>query len=138
FAEIITNVFENGNAIFGYAACEKLNDGRGFTCGRIGFTTGTGDALTVLQKYEEVSPNSTLLKYIPALQKIDSLAHCDSKRDSTSEIVDFDHVWTNTSCQDSKFNSVQDLINDEMYFTPAMKFAKRLGIQSNLGKAILY
>ncbi|KAK9767943.1 hypothetical protein K7432_001806 [Basidiobolus ranarum] len=138
YAEIITNVFENGNEIYGYAACEKLNDGRGFTCGRIGFTTGTGDALTVLHKYEEVNPRSALSKYIPTLEKIDTLAQCDSKRDDTSELVDFDKTWTATSCKNSNFNGIQDQINDDMYFTPALKFAKRVGVESNLGKAIFY
>ncbi|KAK9765214.1 hypothetical protein K7432_006632 [Basidiobolus ranarum] len=138
YAEIITNVFENGDEIFGYAACEKLNDGRGFTCGRIGFTSGTGDALTVLQKYEGIAPRSALSKYIPTLKKIDTLAQCDSRRDNTNELVGFDKAWIKTSCQDPRFNRIQDQINDGMYFIPALKFAQKMGIQSNLGKAIFY
>ncbi|ORY06450.1 glycoside hydrolase, partial [Basidiobolus meristosporus CBS 931.73] len=138
FAEIITNVFENGDEVYGYAACERLNDGRGFTCGRIGFTSGTGDALIVLQKYEEIAPRSVLSRYIPTLERIDTLAQCDSRRDNTSELVDFDRAWIRTSCHDARFNRIQDRINDDMYFTPALKFARKMGIRSNLGMAIFY
>jgi hypothetical protein len=37
--ENITNTFENGTPEYTYGKCEHLNDGRGYTCGRIGFTT---------------------------------------------------------------------------------------------------
>ena len=50
-----------------YAYIEDIGDGRGYTAGIIGFTTGTGDLLDVINRYTELKPENALEKYIPAL-----------------------------------------------------------------------
>ena len=39
----ITSCFENSTKTIQYGYVEALNDGRGYTAGKAGFTTGTGD-----------------------------------------------------------------------------------------------
>jgi chitosanase len=38
-----TNIFENSQLHFAFDYCENIKDGRGYTSGIIGFTTGTHD-----------------------------------------------------------------------------------------------
>lgn len=55
------------NAEYGYI--EDIGDGRGYTCGIIGFTSATGDLLDVVRLYVELAPNNNPLKpYVPALE----------------------------------------------------------------------
>ncbi|KAK9767944.1 hypothetical protein K7432_001807 [Basidiobolus ranarum] len=138
-AQIITNVFENGNTVFGYPNCEILGDKRGYTCGRVGFTTGTGDALVVINKHSEgTTKPSALSKYTERLKELDQLSLCDNKRNGTTGLESFDKVWIQTACKDASFRLAQDNVNDDMYFTPAMKFAKSVSLETNLGKSIFY
>jgi chitosanase len=39
----LTSLFENSTPILQYGYCENINDGRGFTAGRAGFCSGTGE-----------------------------------------------------------------------------------------------
>ncbi|ORY08107.1 lysozyme-like protein, partial [Basidiobolus meristosporus CBS 931.73] len=138
-AQILTNVFENGSPVFGYPNCEILGDKRGYTCGRVGFTTGTGDALAVIDRYtggqEAYSP---FAKYTKRLQELDQLSLCDNRRNDTTGLEGFDKVWIQAACRDPRFRHAQDAVNDEMYFTPAMKFAGKVLLETNIGKAVFY
>ncbi|KAL4422015.1 hypothetical protein ABPG77_005445 [Micractinium sp. CCAP 211/92] len=63
-------IFENSSLEpqYGYAA--NLNDGRGITFGRAGFTTGTGDGLLVVERYVEDRPqDNPLARYLPLLRR---------------------------------------------------------------------
>jgi chitosanase len=39
----LTSLFENSTPILQYGYCEDIDDGRGLTAGRAGFTSGTGE-----------------------------------------------------------------------------------------------
>ena len=52
-----------------YSYIEDIGDGRGYTAGIIGFTSGTGDLLDVVNEYCKLKKNDNLLKkYIPVLK----------------------------------------------------------------------
>jgi chitosanase len=51
--EEYTSIFENDTIELQYAYVENIRDGRGYTAGRAGFTTGTADALEVIKKFFE-------------------------------------------------------------------------------------
>ena len=53
-----------------YSYIEDIGDGRGYTAGIIGFCSGTGDMLELVQAYTASSPNNVLAKYLPALKKV--------------------------------------------------------------------
>ncbi|KAM3589771.1 hypothetical protein VKS41_000624 [Umbelopsis sp. WA50703] len=137
-AELITNVFENGNTKMGYAYVQALGDGRGYTCGYIGFTTGTNDALTVINQYTQRKPKNALAKYVPELERISKLKFCDTKRNDTSGLSGFPKDWSSIACKDPEFVQTQLDVGNAMYLQPALQYAKSVGVTSNLGKAIFY
>ena len=53
-----------------YTYIEDIGDGRGYTGGIIGFCSGTGDMLEVVQDYANREPGNGLAKYLPALRKV--------------------------------------------------------------------
>ncbi|KAI9485856.1 MAG: lysozyme-like domain-containing protein [Benjaminiella poitrasii] len=137
-AELITNVFENGDTKMGYAAAEKLGDCRGYTCGYIGFTTGTNDAYSVIKEYVKRVPKSSMKKYLSALKALTELPFGDYRRDNTSGLSGFASAWKNAACQDPVFVQTQLDVGQSMYLKPALKYAASVNVTSNLGKAIFY
>src|SRR4051794_26579112 len=53
-----------------YKYIEDIGDGRGYTAGIIGFCSGTGDMLDLVQAYTNTKPGNVLAKYLPALKKV--------------------------------------------------------------------
>src|SRR3954451_1771162 len=53
-----------------YGYIEDIKDGRGYTAGIIGFCSGTGDMLELVQAYTKTKPDNVLAKYLPALKKV--------------------------------------------------------------------
>ncbi|CEP08619.1 hypothetical protein [Parasitella parasitica] len=137
-AELITNVFENGDTKMGYAAVEKLGDCRGFTCGYIGFTTGTNDAYAVVKEYVKRQPQASMKKYLGELARLSNFTFGDPERDNTDKLGGFDAAWKKTTCDDPVFVQTQLDVGQSMYLKPALKYAASVGVKSNLGKAIFY
>lgn len=54
-----------------YRYIEDIGDGRGYTAGIIGFCSGTGDMLDLVELYGERSPGNVLAPYLPALRRVD-------------------------------------------------------------------
>ena len=48
-----------------YQYIEDIGDGRGYTAGIIGFCSGTGDMLDLVQLYTDRKPGNVLAKYLP-------------------------------------------------------------------------
>lgn len=114
-----------------YAYIEDIGDGRGYTAGIIGFTSGTGDLLEVINKYVELKPeNNELEKYIPALGSVNGT---DSHEGLGNSFVS---DWIDAS-QDQEMIIAQNSIVDEMYMNPAMESAKEDGLRM-LGAFIYY
>jgi chitosanase len=132
-AERLTAFFENSTIDFQYDYVENLDDGRGFTAGRIGFTTGTSDALVVVKKYTEVVPKNGLAKYIPELERLEDA----EDRGDVSNLEGFDSAWKEAAA-DEKFRKIQDKLNDEMYFNPSQALADILNLKFPLSRAALY
>jgi chitosanase len=132
-AEQMTSFFENLTLEFQYASAEKLNDGRGFTVGRIGFTTGTSDALMVVRKYTELVPQNPLAKYLPELERLDDA----EDKDETQNLELFEEAWK-TAAKDKIFRKIQDEFNDHLYFNPSQQLANECGLKYALSRAALY
>lgn len=114
-----------------YAYIEDIDDGRGYTGGIIGFTSGTGDMLEVVQEYCKEKPEDNVLaEYIPALEAaVDS----DSHEGLGDEFVS---AWE-MAAEDEEMRAAQDKILDEMYMSPAVTYGKEDGL-SPLGQYIYY
>jgi chitosanase len=113
-----------------YRYIEDIGDRRGYTAGIIGFCSGTGDMLELVQLYAKRKPGNVLEKYLPALRTVngtDSHAGLDP---------DFPRDWA-TAAGDPAFQKAQDDERDRVYFNPAVSQAKRDGLRA-LGQFAYY
>ncbi|UZD73432.1 chitosanase [Bacillus siamensis] len=131
-AEQLTSIFENGKTEIQYGYVEALDDGRGYTCGRAGFTTATGDALEVVEVYTKAVLNNKLKKYLPELRRL-----AKDESDDISNLKGFASAWRSLG-NDKAFRAAQDKVNDSLYYQPAMKRSEQAGLKTALAKAVMY
>ncbi len=113
-----------------YKYIEDIGDGRGYTAGIIGFCSGTGDMLDLVERYTTSVPGNPLAKYLPALRKVDG---SDSHEGLGSA---FESAWRQAAAR-SDFQSAQNGERDRVYFTPSVNQAKSDGLGA-LGQFIYY
>ncbi|WP_405545845.1 chitosanase [Streptomyces phaeochromogenes] len=113
-----------------YDYIEDIGDGRGYTAGIIGFTTGTHDLLKLVELYTESHPDNALEPYLPALRSVDG---SDSHQGLDPG---FTAAWKEEAQKDA-FTRIQDSQRDRVYFDPAVRLAKRDGLGA-LGQFIYY
>ncbi|MGW4566458.1 chitosanase [Streptomyces sp. NPDC004561] len=113
-----------------YKYIEDIGDGRGYTAGIIGFCSGTGDMLELVQQYADRRPGNVLAKYLPALREVngtDSHAGLDP---------DYPKDW-GRAAQDTVFQQCQNDERDRVYFNPAVARGKTDGLRA-LGQFCYY
>jgi chitosanase len=109
---------------------QDIGDGRGYTAGTIGFCTGTGDLLDLVEAYTRTKPGNVLAKYLPALRSVNgSASHAGLD-------PGFPADWRSAAA-DPVFQAAQDSARDAMYFNPAVRQAKADGLRA-LGQFIYY
>ena len=113
-----------------YSYIEDIGDGRGYTAGIIGFCSGTGDMLELVQAYTATKPNNVLAKYLPALKKDNGSASHSGLGSA------FVNDWK-TAAKDSVFQTAQNNERDRVYFNPSVSQAKSDGLHA-LGQFIYY
>jgi len=131
-ADQIISVFENDTPVIQYAYAENLNDGRGITAGRAGFTSATGDMLEVVDLYTQLVPDNPLAVYLPRLRELAA-----EESGSTEGLEDLETAWQ-TAADDTVFQGVQDDVVDEEYYLPAVEHTKELGISYPLSLLNIY
>jgi chitosanase len=113
---------------FGYI--EDIGDGRGYTAGIIGFCSGTGDMLTLVENYTKARPDNSLTAFLPALRTVNGT-------DSHAGLGGaFEKAWK-IAATDSQFQQAQEAERDKVYFNPAVALAKKDGL-SVLGQFMYY
>ncbi|MCM9083018.1 MULTISPECIES: chitosanase [Streptomyces] len=113
-----------------YKYIEDIDDGRGYTAGIIGFCSGTGDMLDLVEYYTQIKPGNVLAKYLPALRRVDgSDSHAGLDPNFTKD-------WAKAA-QDADFRKAQDRERDRVYFNPSVNQGKADGI-GVLGQFIYY
>ncbi|RGA02190.1 chitosanase, partial [Microbispora triticiradicis] len=113
-----------------YAYIEDIDDGRGYTAGVIGFCSGTGDMLDLVEVYARRRPGSALAGYLPALRKVNGTA---SHRGLGPGFV---KAWR-AAATDPVFRRAQDAERDRVYFDPAVAQAEADGLRA-LGQFVYY
>lgn len=124
---------ENSSIDYGsqYSYIEDIGDGRGYTAGIIGFTSGTGDLLEVVEKYTELkTTDNALKKYIPTLKQVNG-------SDSHEGLGDIFVADWKEAANDPEMIQAQNIIVDNYYLHPAVDLAKEDGL-SVLGQYIYY
>ncbi|MFF1407232.1 chitosanase [Streptomyces sp. NPDC058294] len=113
-----------------YKYIEDIGDGRGYTAGIIGFCSGTGDMLDLVQLYTDRAPGNVLAKYLPALRRVDGSDSHDGLD------PDFPKDWRKAA-QDSAFQQAQNDERDRVYFHPAVIQGRTDGLRA-LGQFTYY
>ncbi|MGW1763116.1 chitosanase [Streptomyces sp. NPDC002073] len=113
-----------------YKYIEDIDDERGYTAGIIGFCSGTGDMLDLVELYTARKPGNVLAKYLPALRRVNG-------SDSHSGLdPNFTRDWK-TAAADPAFQQAQNDERDRVYFNPSVSQGKTDGI-GVLGQFMYY
>ncbi|MCX5264514.1 chitosanase [Streptomyces sp. NBC_00199] len=113
-----------------YKYIEDIGDGRGYTAGIIGFCSGTGDMLDLVELYAARKPGNVLAKYLPALRTVDGT-------DSHAGLdPNYPKDWRKAA-QDAAFQQAQNDERDRVYFDPAVRQGRTDGLRA-LGQFAYY
>ncbi|MFG1602785.1 chitosanase [Actinoplanes sp. NPDC049265] len=113
-----------------YGYIEDIGDGRGYTGGLVGFTSGTSDMLEVVEEYSRRKPGNLLARYLPALRTVDG-------SDSHAGLdPGFPGAWKKAAT-DPVMQKVQEDERDRLYFDPAVTLARADGLRA-LGQFAYY
>jgi chitosanase len=104
-----------------YGYLQDIGDGRGYTGGIIGFTSGTGDMLALVRNYTATVPGNPLAEFLPALRAVNGSDSHDGLGAA------FEDAWREAST-DRRFTAAQDRLRDQAYFDPAVAAAKADGL----------
>lgn len=113
-----------------YGYIEDIGDGRGYTAGIIGFCSGTGDMLDLVELYTRRKPDNVLAGYLPALREVDGGDSHDGLDPG------FQEAWK-TAARDPGFRRAQDDERDRVYFDPAVSRGRSDGL-GTLGQFAYY
>jgi chitosanase len=128
----VVSAFENGTAEMNYEYVAALGDGRGYTAGRAGFTTGTGDLVVVVRRYLQRVNNPGLKALMPILTERAAL-----ESPSIQGLEALPGLWKMAS-MDPIFRKVQDEVSNELYFEPAENEYRKFGFHTPLALLCLY
>jgi chitosanase len=131
-ADKLISQFENSTSKIQYCYIEALDDGRGYTAGRAGFTSATGDLLEVAEQYTRAVPGNPLEALLPRLREL--AANGDGSLDGLEALPD---AWRE-SCRDPRQRRIQDDVVDKEYYNPAVKEWRKRGLQRPLSLAAIY
>jgi chitosanase len=136
----ITSTAENSttNWTTAYTYIEDIGDGRGYTGGIVGWTSGTSDMLELLKRYRTASPGNGLEKFIDELERIDAAPY-SSRPKMSHDLLDpqgFTSAWRAEGAKVA-FQTAQKAERDRVYWAPALAAAKQDGV-GPLGLALLY
>lgn len=113
-----------------FAYIEDIGDGRGYTAGIIGFCSGTGDMLELVEAYTATKPSNVLAKYLPALRNVNGTeSHSGLDPNFTKD-------WK-TAAADTVFQAAQESERDRVYFNPSVRDGKADGVRA-LGQFAYY
>lgn len=113
-----------------FSYIEDIGDGRGYTAGIIGFCSGTGDMLELVQAYTNTKPGNVLAGYLPALRAVNGTP-------SHSGLdPNFPRDWR-TAATDSVFRAAQEAERDRVYFNPSVRDGKNDQVRA-LGQFAYY
>ena len=146
-AQMLTSFWENDTTVFQYAFARNNNDGYGYTSGRVGFTTSTGDSWEVVLCFDAAftGAGNLMKKYEAALKALhDRMVSSGSIQPDISRldaIGNYTADWratANNPATAPAFNGCQDRIVDVTYWAPTAPVMKKWGLGTALTRASLY
>jgi chitosanase len=137
-ATMLTSIWENGTTVLQYGYCENIHDGRGYTSGRAGFCSGTGDAMLVVQC---MGTAGKMAKYAAALSKLndkfESTGHDQASTTTLDALGNYCADWA-ADARTAPFVACEDKVVDDLYMKPAIVEMSKHGLTSALSFAALY
>lgn len=146
-AQMLTSFWENDTTVFQYGFARDNDDGYGYTSGRVGFTTATGDSYQVVQCYDLAfnGAGNLMKKYEPALKELyDRMIQSGSTQPNIGTIDavgNYTADWTATANSPTlgpAFKKCQDERVDLTYWAPTLPIMKKWGLTTPLTRASLY
>ncbi len=131
-ADELVSEFENSTTSIPYCHVEALGDGRGYTVGRAGFTSATGDLLEVAEGYSRLAAGNPLAPLLPRLRQL-----ARRQDGSTAGLERLPRAWRAT-CRNQRQRRVQDAVVNELYYLPAVQLWRSLRLRTPLSLAALY
>jgi chitosanase len=147
-AQALVSLGENDNPTpsQNYSYCSNINDGRGYTIGKVGFCTGTGDFVIVAACYNDLKPGNVLQKYWPALTYYaDQYITANANQSDTSKIDAIAKAAGTTfkadiatAAKDAMFTGCQDAYAAAEDLAPAADHFNQLHMTGALTLGFLY
>lgn len=128
----VLSIFENATPEIQYCYIENIRDGRGYTAGKAGFTTGTGDFYEFAKNYEKVNQETVLKKYLPELKRL-----AQEESEDVKGLRGMVKAWR-SECHRKDFEGAQDALVEAMYKSPARAYQRQLGFSSALSYLVIY
>lgn len=146
-AQMLTSFWENDTTVFQYAFARNNNDGYGYTSGRVGFTTATGDSADVVKCFDLAftGAGNRMKKYESALLALQKKQQMTGQIQSSTSTLDaigsYTADWTATATNAATaaaFGKCQDDLVDAIYWAPTLPIMTKWGLTSALTRAALY
>jgi hypothetical protein len=142
--DMLVSMGENDNTVVNYSSCtNKLMDGRGYTIGQVGFTTGTGDFALVAKCFNDLKPNNVLSKYWKALLDLEIKYVTTGMNQNDMTGIDAvgnfcKDIATAAAEPDHIFTGCQDDVGDGLNMSSAITHALDRHFQGVLTVGFLY
>jgi hypothetical protein len=158
--DTLVSVGENDNPFFEYSSANNIGDGRGYTIGTIGFTTGTGDFIFVAACYNDAEPGNVLQKYwgtrdssgraLNGLIYYNDVFNATGANQCDTSLIDSLGMCTPkggmncfqqdmlTAAADPKYIACADSLTNSFYLSPAAQHAQERGLTGALTLGFLY
>ncbi|KAI8802602.1 lysozyme-like domain-containing protein [Cladochytrium replicatum] len=144
----LTNYYENERfqyvfdfigveVTFSFDYCENIHDGRGYTAGIAGFTTGTHDALEVIQLYVK-KMNGRPSEFDGMLNRLKDISR--SKSGLNADVAGLDSyckAWEK-ACANTLFREAQMESIENKAWIPSQNMADKLGLNLTISRGFLY
>lgn len=128
----MVSAFENATTEVQYDYIEDIHDGRGYTAGKAGFTTATGDLWEVVRIYGTRTSNSVFHPVEDILKE-----RAEKESASLEGLHSLPRLWRK-ACEDDVFITVQDDLVVKMYKAPARKYLAKYKLNSELAYLVFY
>lgn len=146
-AQMLTSFWENDTTVFQYAFARNNNDGYGYTSGRVGFTTATGDSSEVVECFDAAykGTGNLMKKYATALKALrDQMLQSGQIQPNIATldaIGNYTADWKATANSPTigpAFNACQDERVDLTYWAPTLPIMTKWGLSTALARASIY
>jgi hypothetical protein len=147
--DMLVSMGENDNTTIDYGYAKNIGDGRGYTVGKVGFCTGTGDFIIVAQCYNMLKPGNVLQKYWSGLVYYNDLyVSSGNNQGETAKIDALGNFVSDVAAAaaeapagaqlENAFQICQDSLADADYLSAAAQHVDERGLQSALTAGFLY